>query len=82
MVTQTRSWWRWAVSGMGGAVVTIGLGQLLGMAGGSCAILCRAAVAGVYGAILGLLFFGSGRRDAGANPSGTARLPRNKEPSP
>lgn len=82
MVTRTRSLWRWALSGLGGAVVMIGLGQLFALAGGSCTILCRPAVAGVYGATLGLLLFGSGRRDAGANPSDTGRLPQSKEPTP
>jgi hypothetical protein len=40
----------------------IALGQLFALAGGSCTILCRPFVAGVYGAALGLLTFGHGRR--------------------
>ncbi len=40
----------------------IGAGQLFALTGGSCTILCRPLVAGLYGAVLGVLVAGPGRR--------------------
>lgn len=55
--------WAWkALAALGGAAAMIALGQLFALAGGSCTILCRPPIAGVYGAVLGLLMLGSARR--------------------
>jgi hypothetical protein len=62
MVTGARPWVRRVLAALGGAGTMIALGQLFALAGGSCTILCRPFVAGIYGAALGLLPFGLGRR--------------------
>jgi hypothetical protein len=41
----------------------IGVGRVFALAGGSCAILCRPVVAGVYGAVVALLMVGSAPRE-------------------
>ncbi len=53
---------RKALAALGGAGAMIGVGQLFALMGGSCTILCRPAVAAIYGAVLGLLIVGPGRR--------------------
>ena len=61
-MTPTHPWLNRALAALGGAGAMIGIGQLLSLAGGSCTILCRPFVAGIYGAVLGLVILGSGRR--------------------
>lgn len=53
-------WLRMSVAALAGAAAMIGLGQLFSLAGGTCGILCRPHIAGLYGAALGLLFARTG----------------------
>ena len=55
MVMSARSWLLIALGAFGGGAGMVILGQLSELAGGSCAILCKPPVAGLYGAVLGLL---------------------------
>lgn len=56
---RTRPWVRRLIAAFLGAVAMLALGQLLAFAGGSCAILCRPPIAGLYGAVLGWLLIGN-----------------------
>lgn len=62
MVMHLRPWVKKALAALGGAGAMIAVGQLFALAGGSCTILCRPPIAGLYGAVLGLLVIGFGRR--------------------
>jgi len=59
---RARPWvWR-TLAALGGAGAMIAVGQLFALAGSGCTILCRPPIAGLYGAVLGLLVVGPGRR--------------------
>jgi hypothetical protein len=62
MVTRAHPWVRTVLAALGGAGAMIGVGQIFALVGGSCTILCRPPVAAIYGAVLGLLIVGPGRR--------------------
>jgi hypothetical protein len=62
MVTRAHPWVRTVLVALGGAGAMIALGQVFALAGGSCSILCRPPIAAVFGAAIGLLIFGSGKR--------------------
>jgi len=55
-------WARGLGAALLGAATMLVLGQLLALVGGSCTILCRPPIAGLSGAVLGLLLLGSAQR--------------------
>jgi len=59
-----KRWVRIAAGAVIGAVMMVGLGQLMSHLGSGCSLLCRPGLAAIYGAVLGLvLAFPAGPRD-------------------
>ena len=52
---RTHPWLPRVIAAAAVSLVMIGLGQLAGMAGGQCTILCKPTIAGIFGAVLGFV---------------------------